>query len=235
MFRRKLYPRAAALPIPGAAVVIISQECMIDLNRERVGSAQEGSDRQKGRVEGWLGISSARMCASQRTPGEKRKGRALLGRCAALPLHHHCRRTRYTTETGTRVVREARTRNTEKRAVEEGEQKLWRAGSAVITSAGLNGGISRYLWHNFTGFTMAYIRGPAERISPRGTHICPTETFVLPLSRSRPLILSIIPPCWTLSLLAERTLPPPASATPYVFVHLVPNGNGTPKVFLIRP
>lgn len=55
--------------------------------------------------------------------------------------------------------------------------------SAVITSAGLNGGISRYLWHNFTGFTMAYIRGPAERISPRGTHICSTETFVIPCLR----------------------------------------------------
>lgn len=75
--------------------------------------------------------------------------------------------------------REAKKKNTEKRATEEGERKLWRADSAVITSAGLNGGISRYLWHNFTGFTMAYIRGPAERISPRGIHICPTETFVI--------------------------------------------------------
>jgi len=223
MFRRKLYARAAVLPIPGAAVVIISQECMIDLNRERVGSAQgrrTGRKRESGRVVGNFERADMRIAAH----AGRKKERA----SAALPLHH-CRRTRYTTETGTRVVREARTRNTEKRAVEEGEQKLWRAGSAVITSAGLNGGISRYLWHNFTGFTMAYIRGPAERISPRGTHICPTETFVLPLSRSRPLILSIIPPCWTLSL------PPPASATPYVLVHLVPSGNGTPKVFLIRP
>lgn len=50
--------------------------------------------------------------------------------------------------------------------------------SAVITSAALNGGISQCLWHNFMGFTMAYIRGPAERISPRGIHICPTVTFV---------------------------------------------------------
>lgn len=50
--------------------------------------------------------------------------------------------------------------------------------SAVITSAALNGGISQCLWHNFMGFTMAYIRDPAERISPRGIHICPTVTFV---------------------------------------------------------
>ncbi|KAG7190494.1 hypothetical protein KM043_006596 [Ampulex compressa] len=45
----------------------------------------------------------------------------------------------------------------------------------VITSAGLNGGISRYLWHNFVGFTMAYIRGPAERISPGAIRLCPAE------------------------------------------------------------
>lgn len=108
-------------------------------------------------------------------------------------------------------------KNTEKRATEERERKLWRAGSAVITSAGLNGGISRYLWHNFTGFTMAYIRGPAERISPRGIHICPTETFVIPCLRSA---------CWSSqsSLLVGphfRRIPPPVPATPYVFVHLV--------------
>jgi len=211
MFRRKLYARAAALPIPGAAVVIISQECMIDLNRERVGSAQ---GRRTGRKGEWKGgwEFRARGCAHRSARREKKgKGARSSGeRCTATAP----RRTRYTTETGTRVVREARTRNTEKRAVEEGEQKLWRAGSAVITSAGLNGGISRYLWHNFTGFTMAYIRGPAERISPRGTHICPTETFVLPLSRSRPLILSIIPP---LSLFSPNAHSLPLPRRPHMF------------------
>lgn len=49
----------------------------------------------------------------------------------------------------------------------------------VIISAGLNGGINQYLWHNFMRFTMAYNRGPAERISPWGTHVCLTGTFVL--------------------------------------------------------
>lgn len=98
---------------------------------------------------------------------------------------------------------------------------------AVITSAGLNGGISRYLWHNFTGFTMAYIRGPAERISPRGTHICPTETFVIPRLRparwsSRSLLLS-------LSLSPSlRRIP---RATPSVFVHLVSKENDARGVF----
>lgn len=53
---------------------------------------------------------------------------------------------------------------------EKGKKNNGERGSAVITSAALNGGISQYLWHNFMGFTMAYIRGPAERISPWGTH-----------------------------------------------------------------
>lgn len=118
----------------------------------------------------------------------KRKGRA---RCALRTPHHRrrrrrcCRDARYTVETRTRSpgTRDEEEEYREERATEEGERKLWRAGFAVITSAGLNGGISRYLWHNFTGFTMAYIRGPVERISPRGIHTCPTETFVIPCLR----------------------------------------------------
>lgn len=90
MFRRKLYMRAAVFPIPGPAVVIISQECMIDLNRERVDSARR-------RRSGWAERESKRVVGNfwradvQRTahaaPGEKRKGRTRsVERCAATAL-----------------------------------------------------------------------------------------------------------------------------------------------------
>jgi len=128
--------------------------------------------------------------------------------------------------------RETKKRNTEKRATEEGERKLWRADSTVITSAGLNGGISRYLWHNFTGFTMAYIRGPVERISPPpGDPHMSHWDIRNPLSSSRSLISSIIPPYW--SPFSPNTSPCSCDP-PYVFVHLVSNGNDVLEVFLIR-
>lgn len=172
------------------------------------------------------------MCA-QREPREKGKG--------ARDARWERRTTAAAAAVGTRDIqwklghvpreRETKKRNTGRRATEEGERKLWRAGSAVITSAGLNGGISRYLWHNFTGFTMAYIRGPVERISPRGIHTCPTETFVIPClrpARWSPQSSFLVGPPF-------RRIPPPVPATPYVFVHLVSNGNDVLKVFLIRP
>lgn len=122
-------------------------------------------------------------------PERKRKAarRCYERRAAAAAVY---RSTKYIAETGTRSPERARWRRRisrrEKRR-ERSERKrtkiMENEASAVIASVGLNGGISRYLRHNFTGFTMAYIRGPAERISPRGTHICPTETFVIPRLR----------------------------------------------------
>lgn len=196
---------------------------MIDLNPVRVGPTRDGheayieAERESERVVGRE--FRARTCVRRK----KGKGASAPRRATAA-----IRCTRYTAETGTRST-EREARNTEKSGGRKRRKNYGERGPAVITSAGLNGGISRYLWHNFTGFTMAYIRGPAERISPRGTYICPTGTFVIRRPRrarrssrmSRLVALTFRRIRLPYPLCLSSLTPP--TAIPCVFVHLVPN------------
>lgn len=74
MFSHKLYTRAAASHT-WSTVVIISQECVIDLNRERVGPTAGGNIGRKGE---WKGDSEfrARGCARSASRAERKKEKA---------------------------------------------------------------------------------------------------------------------------------------------------------------
>lgn len=129
MLRRKLYARPAASHTCGT-VVIISQECMIDLNRERVGPARDdgAENRQKGRVNRRVvgNFSGARICA-QRALWEREKGKSARARALPLLSRHEIYSENWDTFLGEREAKKREYREAVDDEAKEGEQKLWRA------------------------------------------------------------------------------------------------------------